>query len=132
MEPMPATLKISENARKYHFLPRKSMFVLRNSSTSKPQKSFCSPSGDCAECVGGEGLDPGRRQLPLVGWLDTQCLAALMTIQVGIENHARDEYRGKQVREQTEAQRDRKALHRPCSKQEQDDRRNDRRHVGID
>jgi hypothetical protein len=33
IETMPATLKISEKARKYHFLPRKSIFVLRKNST---------------------------------------------------------------------------------------------------
>src|SRR6185312_8391271 len=33
MERMPATLKISEKLRKYHFLPRKSIFVLRKNST---------------------------------------------------------------------------------------------------
>src|ERR1700679_1459098 len=36
MDASPATLKISEKARKYHFLPRKSMFVLRNNSTASP------------------------------------------------------------------------------------------------
>ena len=30
----PATLKTSEKARKYHFLPRKSMFGLRKNSTA--------------------------------------------------------------------------------------------------
>src|SRR5581483_8081501 len=33
IESTPATLKISENARKYHFLPKKSMFGLRKNST---------------------------------------------------------------------------------------------------
>ncbi len=37
MENKPATLKISEKARKYHFFPRKSMLVLRKNSKSKPQ-----------------------------------------------------------------------------------------------
>src|ERR1700735_5835828 len=36
MEQIPATLKMSEKARKYHFLPRKSMLVLRNNSTASP------------------------------------------------------------------------------------------------
>src|SRR5271157_1963383 len=36
MDSSPATLKISEKARKYHFLPRKSMLVLRNNSTASP------------------------------------------------------------------------------------------------
>src|SRR5205823_11148636 len=33
IESTPATLKISEKARKYHFQPKKSMFVLRKNST---------------------------------------------------------------------------------------------------
>src|ERR1700722_2160285 len=33
IENSPATLNTSEKARKYHFLPRKSMFVLRKNST---------------------------------------------------------------------------------------------------
>src|SRR5580704_2519733 len=37
----PATLKIREKARKYHFLPRKSMLVLRNNSTASPLDTQC-------------------------------------------------------------------------------------------
>jgi hypothetical protein len=33
MESTPATLKISEKVRKYHFFPRKSMFVFLKNST---------------------------------------------------------------------------------------------------
>jgi hypothetical protein len=37
IEQTPATLKTSENAMKYHFLPRKSMFgFLNNSTLQKP------------------------------------------------------------------------------------------------
>src|SRR5258706_2061233 len=36
MEAMPAKLNTSEKARKYHFLPRKSMLVLRNNSIPTP------------------------------------------------------------------------------------------------
>src|SRR5713226_2454216 len=39
MESTPATLKISEKVRKYHFFPRKSMFVfLKNSTLLDPFK----------------------------------------------------------------------------------------------
>src|SRR5271165_585962 len=41
MDSNPATLKIREKARKYHFLPRKSMFVLRNNSTASPLNAQC-------------------------------------------------------------------------------------------
>src|SRR5579863_3881844 len=37
---MPATLKTREKARKYHFLPRKSMLVLRNNSTLNLKNRF--------------------------------------------------------------------------------------------
>src|SRR5271157_2670869 len=36
MESTPATLKISEKVRKYHFFPRKSMFVFLKNSTLRP------------------------------------------------------------------------------------------------
>src|ERR1017187_6466836 len=36
MDNSPATLKISEKARKYHFLPRKSIFVFLKNSTASP------------------------------------------------------------------------------------------------
>src|ERR1700693_6014063 len=41
IEMIPATLKISENVRKYHFFPRKSMFVSLKNSTllTIPSKS---------------------------------------------------------------------------------------------
>src|SRR5271165_4290777 len=39
MESSPATLNTSEKARKYHFLPRKSMLVLRKNSKRKLQVS---------------------------------------------------------------------------------------------
>src|SRR5580700_938382 len=39
MEHKPATLKTREKARKYHFLPRKSMLVLRKNSKRKLQVS---------------------------------------------------------------------------------------------
>src|SRR3974390_1487775 len=44
MESNPATLKTNEKARKYHFLPRKSMLVLRNNSTANPLRKTLAPS----------------------------------------------------------------------------------------
>jgi hypothetical protein len=41
MEKIPATLKIREKARKYHFLPRKSMLVFVNNSTVSPLNAQC-------------------------------------------------------------------------------------------
>jgi hypothetical protein len=44
MESSPATLKISEKVRKYHFFPRKSMFVSLKNSTllTIPSRICCS------------------------------------------------------------------------------------------
>src|ERR1022692_4066812 len=100
MENKPATLNTSEKARKYHFLPRKSMLVLRNNSTASP--------------------------------LNAQWLATLMATENELENHARDEHRGEQVGRQTEAEGHSKSFHWAGSEQEQDDGRDDGRHVGID
>src|SRR5271165_6165376 len=41
MDSSPATLKMSEKARKYHFLPRKSILVLRNNSTASLLNTQC-------------------------------------------------------------------------------------------
>src|ERR1700693_1918151 len=41
MENTPATLNTRENARKYHFLPRKSMFGLRKNSTPLRTPFLC-------------------------------------------------------------------------------------------
>jgi hypothetical protein len=48
---MPATLKIREKARKYHFLPRKSIFGLRKNSTLKSSKTLFNggPGADIAD-----------------------------------------------------------------------------------
>jgi hypothetical protein len=40
MENTPATLNTNEKARKYHFLPRKSMFGFRKNSTLSLNPSF--------------------------------------------------------------------------------------------
>jgi hypothetical protein len=45
IERMPAVLKIREKARKYHFLPRKSIFGLRKNSTLKPSKIYSTVAG---------------------------------------------------------------------------------------
>src|SRR5271167_3444181 len=100
MDSRPATLKMSEKARKYHFLPRKSILVLRNNSTAS--------------------------------LLDTQCLATLVAIENGLENDPRNKDRREQVGRQTEAEGHSEAAYRAGTEQEQDDGRNDRRHVRID
>src|ERR1700691_1835273 len=79
MENMPATLKTSEKARKYHFFPRKSMFVLRKNSTEYYPLS-----------------DLWFRSL------NAQRLTAFFPAQDPVEDHARNEYGGEQVGQQTE------------------------------
>src|SRR5579859_226355 len=110
IEKTPATLKISENARKYHFLPRKSMFVFLKNST-------------CFTFV-------KNRRTRLAS--DAQGLAALFALQAGVEDHAGDENSGKNIGQQTKSQRDCKSLHGSGAEQEQDEGGNNRGHVGID
>src|SRR5579864_1024560 len=134
MDPIPATLKISEKARKYHFLPRKSMLVLRNNSTLNPQKPYWGLG------AGGQNdfhQPPASNPSPLrltsqMTPLNAERFAALMAIQNRLEDHARHKNRGKQVRCQTEAECHREALHRSRAEQEQDDGGDDRRYVGIE
>src|SRR5208337_3651375 len=59
IESSPATLKISEKARKYHFLPRKSILVLRNNSTASllQQKFLPASSAECPHHGGTEGTE---------------------------------------------------------------------------
>src|SRR5437899_7504062 len=57
IEQMPATLNTSEKARKYHFLPRKSMFALRKNSTLRLHPSHCSCRGRCPHLPGRALLD---------------------------------------------------------------------------
>src|ERR1700760_272984 len=110
----PATEKISKNPRKYHFFPSQSIFVVRNNSTL---------------------LNPQRRlqRLPQsLKNLNRQRRAAFLLLKNRVKDHPRYQHRGKQVGEQTKGQRDREPTHRARTKQEQDQRRNDGRHVGID
>src|SRR6185369_3217743 len=58
--------------------------------------------------------------------------AALVTVKNAVEDHARYEYRREQVRQQTEGQGDCETLHRSCTEQEQNGRRNNRGYVRID
>src|ERR1700733_5986510 len=109
MENMPATLKTSEKARKYHFFPRKSMFVLRKNSTEYYPLS-----------------DLWFRSL------NAQRLTAFFPAQDPVEDHARNEYGGEQVGQQTEGEGHGKPFDRAGSEQEQNRRRDDRGHVGID
>ena len=68
MEMMPATLKINEKPRKYHFFPSQSTFTLRNNSTdslrflgrSKPPAGSSVLSYSCA----GQALASREQFLP--------------------------------------------------------------------
>src|SRR5207253_3517666 len=92
MENRPATLKTSENARKYHFLPRKSMFGFRKNSTLYPKEISFKVSGFKPRLT------------------NAQCRATLFAVEDVVEDHARYENRGEQVRQQTEGQGNGKAL----------------------
>src|SRR5207247_898324 len=55
MESTPATLKISEKAMKYHFLPRKSMFaLLKNSTLPEPFQNLITCHSERARLRAGE------------------------------------------------------------------------------
>src|SRR5690242_559092 len=105
IESTPATLNTKENARKYHFLPRKSMFGLRKNSTLYPKKiSFKVSSFKVSN-------------------LTTQCSAprhALCGSECSRRSRAKRN-RGEQVCQQTEGQSDGKAFDRTGSEDKQDE-----------
>src|SRR5579859_510792 len=72
-------------------------------------------------------LAASTRSMPL----DGHHLAGLQSVQVRIENHARDKYGGEKVGQQTDGQRGCKASHRAGADHEQDERRNYCRDVCI-
>ena len=108
MDMRPATLNTSENARKYHFLLRKSMFVLRKNST-RPKPLLSSSNAGTPKLV----PDPFRHEL------DAQCLAPLFAAQHPVKNDAGDENSGKQISQQAERQSHGKAFHRTRSKKKE-------------
>src|SRR5438270_9191909 len=103
MESRPATLKISEKPRKYHFLPRKSMLVFLNNSTD----------------------------IFVPNWLDADCLSYLLAVQIGVEDHARYKDRSEDVGQKTKGQRDGKAPHWPGAEEEKNKSGNDGGYVGV-
>src|SRR5258708_17540348 len=119
MENTPATLKISEKARKYHFFPRKSMLVLRKNSTGFPSPFSIYDLKDHDLAVN------------LPNFLNAERFPALLAIQTKIEDEARDEYCREQVRQQAENQGSSESAHRTRSEDEQNCGRNDGRDVRI-
>ena len=105
MENTPATLKISEKARKYHFLPRKSMLVLRKNSTG-----FSIPFSIYDFVM--VALCPARKSMTQ-SLLNAERFPALFAAQHPVENRARHKYGRKQVRQQTKRERGGESLHRP-------------------
>src|SRR5580704_13264196 len=99
----PATEKIRENPRKYHFFPSQSIFVVRNSSKLTPKPS--------AEPIRARNLSKN---------LNRQRCAAFFPLQNCVEDHTRHKHCGKQVGKQTERQSHRKSAHWPRTEQEQD------------
>src|SRR5271165_2722351 len=63
--------------------------------------------------------------------LDTQCLATLMAVENGLENNSRNKDRREQVGRQAKAEGHSEAAYRAGAEQEQNDGRNDRRHVSV-
>src|SRR5229473_3478934 len=95
IENIPATLNTSEKARKYHFLPRKSMLgSLKNSTLSSNPFRDCVRDGH--SCPSRPGV---ARQF--LRKLDAYGFAALLAAQNPVKDHARNKNRGKQVGQQT-------------------------------
>src|SRR6185369_16087359 len=113
----PATEKIRENPRKYHFFPSQSIFVLRKNSTLR---SFVSQNFSCPpeRSVLHARASPGSKSL------NRKRCSALLVLQVRVEDHPRHKHCGKQVRQQTESQRHCETTNRTSSEQEQNERRN--------
>src|SRR5882757_7512930 len=121
---IPATEKISENPRKYHFFPSQSILVLRKNSTFAiliTSKTCHSERSEEPPHFANAATTSNRKRR-----------AALLVLQVRVKDHARDKHRRKQVCQQTERQRHRETTHRAGSEEEQDHRRDDCRHVGVD
>src|SRR5215469_10986242 len=140
MDSTPATLNNNEKARKYHFLPRKSMFGLRKNSTS------LEPLLECCRVSRVQGFKVRRKSprpfscLKLTKPLkletlktlpNTQRFAALLAAKHEVKDHARHEHRREQVGQQTEGQGYGKTLHRARAEDEKDERRHNRGHVCI-
>ena len=82
----------------------------------------------------GRLFDPARPGKPGTSYirdLNAQSLAALLTSQNPVKNHARHKNRGKKVGQQAKGQCDRETFNRTGSEQEQDRRGNNRRDVGT-
>src|SRR5580700_9389423 len=129
MENSPATLKISEKVRKYHFFPRKSMFVFLKNSTllTVPSKSVVGRSERVVLFYTANDRRPSTNDCSS----NTQRFAALLAAQHPIKNRARYKHRGKQIRGQAKDQGRGETLDRPRAKQEKKRSRNDGRHVRI-
>src|SRR5580658_8072931 len=86
IESTPARLKTSEKARKYHFLPRKSMFGLRKNSTlgRAPSELFQRPH---IAWVAPAFYQPCQPTSPLE-LSNAESFASLMTPEYPIKNHA--------------------------------------------
>src|SRR5438445_9447323 len=105
MESTPATLKISEKVRKYHFFPRKSIFVFLKNSTllSIPSKiSLWSLVAGRPDCIVHFSFANDYRP-PTA--LNAQRFAPLLPAQHPIKNHARYKNCRNKVRGQTDHQR---------------------------
>src|SRR5580658_8791911 len=111
MEITPATLKINEKHRKYHFFPSQSTFTLRKNSTCP--------------------IPSQRLQSSSANLLNRQLLPRQLVVHMRVEDHPRNKDRRKQIRHQTHNQRGRKSLDRPSAKEKQNGSGNDRRYVRI-
>src|ERR1700730_7245458 len=122
MESKPATLKISEKARKYHFFPRKSILVLRKNSTGLFSPLSIYDLARSSDCIIGRlchlKQSPNHEITQLFNSLNAERFSTLLPAEHPVENETRHKNRGEQVREQTESERGRESFHRTGTKDE--------------
>ena len=110
MEIMPATLKIKEKARKYHFNLSQSTFTPRKNSTGSLRflgpELAPAPALNVFRCLSGSCTKK----------LDGHLLALPQLVQMGIENDPRDKDCREQVGQQTDGEGGCKALYRATAK----------------
>src|SRR5271167_2443097 len=118
MESTPATLKISEKARKYHFFPRKSMLVLRKNSTGLSSPLSVYDLAPIWRVIFSFSNRPISRFISASAPLDAKRFPALLAGQHPIKNYTRHEDCGKQVRQQTKGERGGESFHRSATENE--------------
>src|SRR4051794_6994064 len=103
-------------------------------SAKIPQNErLCKDRGKCLGAVKAANLEPLNltRTVKLELLANAQSFATLFSAQHVVEDHTRNKHSCEQVGEQSESERHCEAPHRAGSEYEQNERRYDRGHVGV-